>query len=233
MIKNPEDLRKRRPGCLVSPRKHWGLPGRGFRAGGALGPSRPAGRPGALGARGSPDPSPSSHSPGGALWIPGPGFGHQGPEGLWGRRAPGGPGGPEGPQGPEGPWGPPGPPGSWAPLGARTSIGPRRISRASGGPRGTGDPQRPRGGGTRKRTRGPLRAPRRPPGAWGLGAFSFQPPGGPKGSQVPIQQDPGPLGTPTLRAGLGCRGGRGLFHNAPEGPPGLLGPSGDVWGDAG
>ena len=82
------------------------------------------------------------------------------------------------------PRGPPGPPGPWTAQGARGHTEPPTPSAPLEGP------QRPRGGGARKRTRGPLRAPRRPPGAWGLGAFSFQPPGGPKGSQVPIQQDP-------------------------------------------
>ena len=163
---------------MVSPREHWGLPGRGFWAG---------------------------------VWAPEAG----------------------GRLGPEGPWGPPGPPGSWAPLGALASIGPRGIRRASGGPRGTGDPQRPRGGGARKRTRGPLRAPRRPPGPWGLGAFSFQTPGGPKGSQIPIQQDPGPLGTPTLRTGLGCREPEASFITPPKGLLDSWGPPGTCGGTRG
>ena len=177
---SPEDLRKRRPGCLVSPREHWGLPGRGFRAGGPLGPSRPGGPPGALRARGSPGPSPSSQSPRGALRIPGPGSG-PGSSG----QAPGA----------GGPLGAPRTLGSWAPLGARASIGPRRIRRAPGGPRGTGDPQRPRGGGARKSTRGPLRAPRRPLGAWGLGALSFPPPGAPMAPRSLSSRIPGPSGS--------------------------------------
>ena len=163
----------------------------------------------------------------GALGAPGPGIPGRGAPGAqppWGSS--GGPEGPrvprtqpqfpEPPGGSKDPWarvwarllwvrllragGPLGAPRtleSWAPLGARASIGPRRIRRAPGGPRGTGDPQRPRGGGARKSTRGPLRAPRRPLGAWGLGALSFPPPGAqwlpgpyPAGSRAP--RDPNP-----------------------------------------
>ena len=109
--------------------------------------------------------------------------------------------------GPQGPGRPAPPP--WAQAAAQGSLGPPEVSL-----KGPWGPLRA--------TRGPLEppeGPQRAPGAWGFGAFCLALTEGPKGSQVPGQQDPGPPVTPGLVAW--SAGGPGVFSlTIPEGPQG-------------
>jgi len=161
----------------------------------------------------------------------------QGPQGLgprpggWSSRSSGGPlesagspalPGPPGAGGPPGPLDPglgPGVPG--APLSPPT---PRAPDDPGGPPCRAAGPQerlvqRPRGGSVRKNDPGTLRAPGRPPGAWGLGPFPSPPQ---RAARAPMSRasrtqgprDPSPIG-------LGCRGARRVISlTTLEGPQG-------------